>query len=87
MGPDGAHGPRMCPGWALWRHPSGGGCLVPVAVPGHLSSLLQSRNDVIRERFGTDPKPEVLLGLAALHIYITVSATHPSQKVSLKNVE
>ncbi|GAB0194995.1 FERM and PDZ domain-containing protein 3 [Grus japonensis] len=48
---------------------------------------IQSRNDVIRERFGTDPKPEVLLGLAALHIYITVSATHPSQKVSLKNVE
>ncbi|XP_010221785.1 PREDICTED: FERM and PDZ domain-containing protein 3, partial [Tinamus guttatus] len=27
------------------------------------------------------------LGLAALHIYITVSATRPSQKVSLKNVE
>ncbi|KAM6323130.1 FERM and PDZ domain-containing protein 3 [Podargus strigoides] len=48
---------------------------------------IQSRNDVIRERFGTDPKPEMLLGLAALHIYITVSATHPSQKVSLKNVE
>ncbi|XP_074771295.1 FERM and PDZ domain-containing protein 3 isoform X2 [Athene noctua] len=48
---------------------------------------IQSRNDVIRERFGADPKPEMLLGLAALHIYITVSATHPSQKVSLKNVE
>ncbi|NXW56639.1 FRPD3 protein, partial [Eurystomus gularis] len=48
---------------------------------------IQSRNDVIRERFGTDPKPEMLLGLAALHIYITVSATCPSQKVSLKNVE
>lgn len=48
---------------------------------------MQSRNDVIRERFGTDPKPEMLLGLAALHIYITVSATRPSQKVSLKNVE
>ncbi|KAM9227396.1 FERM and PDZ domain-containing protein 3 [Leptosomus discolor] len=48
---------------------------------------IQSRNDVIRERFGTDPKPEMLLGLAALHIYITVSATRPSQKVSLKNVE
>ncbi|KAM6299948.1 FERM and PDZ domain-containing protein 3 [Aegotheles albertisi] len=48
---------------------------------------IQSRNDVIRERFGADPKPEMLLGLAALHIYITVSATRPSQKVSLKNVE
>ncbi|KAL0588652.1 FERM and PDZ domain-containing protein 3 [Plecturocebus cupreus] len=46
-----------------------------------------SRNDVIRERFGMDPKPEMLLGLAALHIYITVSATRPSQKISLKNVE
>uniref|UniRef100_A0A4X1W6N9 FERM domain-containing protein n=1 Tax=Sus scrofa TaxID=9823 RepID=A0A4X1W6N9_PIG len=49
--------------------------------------LSQSRNDVIRERFGMDPKPEMLLGLAALHIYITVSATRPSQKISLKNVE
>ncbi|NWI96648.1 FRPD3 protein, partial [Pitta sordida] len=48
---------------------------------------IQSRNDVIREHFGTDPKPEMLLGLAALHIYITVAATRPSQKVSLKNVE
>ncbi|KAM8800285.1 FERM and PDZ domain-containing protein 3 [Eudromia elegans] len=48
---------------------------------------IQSRNDVIRERFGTEPKPELLLGLAALHIYITVSATRPSQKVSLKSVE
>ncbi|NXU79748.1 FRPD3 protein, partial [Oreotrochilus melanogaster] len=48
---------------------------------------IQSRNDVIRERLGTDSKPEMLLGLAALHIYITVSATRPSQKVSLKNVE
>lgn len=50
-------------------------------------SLSQSRNDVIRERFGMDPKPEMLLGLAALHIYITVSTTRPSQKISLKNVE
>lgn len=49
--------------------------------------LSQSRNDVIRERFGMDPKPEMLLGLAALHIYITVSATRPSQKITLKNVE
>ncbi|KAM8966000.1 FERM and PDZ domain-containing protein 3 [Sarcophilus harrisii] len=48
---------------------------------------IQSRNDVIRERFGMDPKPEMLLGLAALHIYITVSAARPSQKFSLKNVE
>ncbi|XP_074057902.1 FERM and PDZ domain-containing protein 3 [Macrotis lagotis] len=48
---------------------------------------IQSRNDVIRERFGMDPKPEMLLGLAALHIYITVSTARPSQKFSLKNVE
>ncbi|XP_005285736.2 FERM and PDZ domain-containing protein 3 isoform X2 [Chrysemys picta bellii] len=48
---------------------------------------IQSRNDVIRERFGMDPKPETLLSLAALHIYITVSATRPAQKVSLKTVE
>uniref|UniRef100_G3UKK6 FERM and PDZ domain containing 3 n=1 Tax=Loxodonta africana TaxID=9785 RepID=G3UKK6_LOXAF len=48
---------------------------------------IQSRNDVIRERFGMEPKPEMLLCLAALHIYITVSATRPSQKISLKNVE
>ncbi|XP_074864105.1 FERM and PDZ domain-containing protein 3 isoform X2 [Carettochelys insculpta] len=48
---------------------------------------IQSRNDVIRERFGTDPKPETLLALAALHIHITVSATRPTQKVSLKTVE
>ncbi|XP_067404529.1 FERM and PDZ domain-containing protein 3 [Emydura macquarii macquarii] len=48
---------------------------------------IQSRNDVIRERFGMDPKPETLLSLAALHIYITVSATRPTQKVSLKTVE
>lgn len=49
--------------------------------------LSQSRNDVIRERFGMEPKPEMLLGLTALHIFITVSATRPSQKVSLKTVE
>ncbi|KAM7338685.1 hypothetical protein ACRRTK_002169 [Alexandromys fortis] len=48
---------------------------------------IQSRNDVIRERFGMEPKPEMLLDLAALHIYITVSATRPSQKITLKNVE
>lgn len=63
------------------------GALSPWLSEDTFSSLLQSRNDVIRERFGTDPKPEMLLGLAALHIYITVSATRPSQKVSLKNVE
>ncbi|XP_026540107.1 FERM and PDZ domain-containing protein 3 [Notechis scutatus] len=48
---------------------------------------IQSRNDVIRERFGMEPKPEMLLDLTALHIYITVSATRPSQRVSLKSVE
>lgn len=54
---------------------------------GSVCPLSQSRNDVIRERFGMDPKPEMLLDLAALHIYITVSATRPSQKITLKNVE
>ncbi|XP_053230243.1 FERM and PDZ domain-containing protein 3 isoform X3 [Podarcis raffonei] len=48
---------------------------------------IQSRNDVIRERFGADPDPESLLVLTALHIYITVSATCPSHKVALRNVE
>nr|XP_033801270.1 FERM and PDZ domain-containing protein 3 isoform X2 [Geotrypetes seraphini] len=48
---------------------------------------IQSRNDVIKDRFGVEPKPEMLLGLTALHIYITVSATHPTHKISLKNVE
>ncbi|NXX76313.1 FRPD3 protein, partial [Urocolius indicus] len=48
---------------------------------------IQSRNDVIRERWGAEPRPELLLGLAALHIHITVAAARPSQKVSLKNVE
>ncbi|XP_078542432.1 FERM and PDZ domain-containing protein 3 [Lissotriton helveticus] len=48
---------------------------------------IQSRNDVIKERFGVELKPEVLLGLTALHIFITVSATRSSQKVSLKSVE
>ncbi|XP_029463217.1 FERM and PDZ domain-containing protein 3 isoform X2 [Rhinatrema bivittatum] len=48
---------------------------------------IQSRNDVIKDRFGVELKPEMLLGLTALHIYITVSATRPSQKISLKSVE
>ncbi|XP_030066601.1 FERM and PDZ domain-containing protein 3 [Microcaecilia unicolor] len=48
---------------------------------------IQSRNDVIKDRFGVELKPEMLLGLTALHIYITVSATHPTQKISIKNVE
>ncbi|XP_032993918.1 FERM and PDZ domain-containing protein 3 [Lacerta agilis] len=48
---------------------------------------IQSRNDVIRERFGADPDPESLLVLTALHIYITVSATRPSHKVALRKVE
>ncbi|XP_060126077.1 FERM and PDZ domain-containing protein 3-like [Zootoca vivipara] len=48
---------------------------------------IQSRNDVIRERFGADPDPQSLLVLTALHIYITVSATCPGHKVALRNVE
>ncbi|XP_051790378.1 FERM and PDZ domain-containing protein 3 isoform X3 [Erpetoichthys calabaricus] len=48
---------------------------------------IQSRNDVIKERLGSDWKSEVTLKLTALHIYITVSAARPNQKISLKNVE
>ncbi|XP_041111677.1 FERM and PDZ domain-containing protein 3-like [Polyodon spathula] len=48
---------------------------------------IQSRNDVIKERFGSDWKSDVTLKLTALHIYITVSAARPNQKISLKNVE
>lgn len=47
----------------------------------------QSRNDVIKERFGMDWKSDVTLRLAALHIYITVSSARPNQKISLKHVE
>ncbi|XP_053569605.1 FERM and PDZ domain-containing protein 3 [Bombina bombina] len=48
---------------------------------------IQSRNDVIRERLGTEMKPELLLGLSALHIYISVSSSRPGQKISLRGVE
>ncbi|XP_053362237.1 FERM and PDZ domain-containing protein 3 isoform X2 [Clarias gariepinus] len=48
---------------------------------------IQSRNDVIKERFGVDWKSDVTLKLAALHIYITVSVARPNQKISLKHVE
>ncbi|XP_072286055.1 FERM and PDZ domain-containing protein 3 [Pyxicephalus adspersus] len=48
---------------------------------------IQSRNDVIRERLGSELKPELLLGLCALHIYISVSSSHPGQKISLRGVE
>ncbi|XP_056626321.1 FERM and PDZ domain-containing protein 3 isoform X4 [Triplophysa dalaica] len=48
---------------------------------------IQSRNDVIKERFGMDWKSDLTLKLAALHIYITVSIARPNQKISLKHVE
>ncbi|XP_064184357.1 FERM and PDZ domain-containing protein 3 isoform X1 [Anguilla rostrata] len=48
---------------------------------------IQSRNDVIKERFGMDWKNDITLKLAALHIFITVSAARPNQKISLKHVE
>lgn len=72
-----------CSGVVFMKRPSG----KPQFDSEQSPLLSQSRNDVIRERFGMDPKPETLLGLAALHIYITVSATRPAQKVSLKTVE
>ncbi|XP_051810552.1 FERM and PDZ domain-containing protein 3 isoform X3 [Acanthochromis polyacanthus] len=48
---------------------------------------IQSRNDVIKERFSMDWKSDITLRLAALHIYITVSSARPNQKISLKHVE
>ncbi|OCT67243.1 FERM and PDZ domain-containing protein 3 [Xenopus laevis] len=48
---------------------------------------IQSRNDVIRERLGTELKNELLLVLTALHIYISVSSSRPGQKISLRAVE
>ncbi|KAM4696087.1 FERM and PDZ domain-containing protein 3 [Rhinophrynus dorsalis] len=48
---------------------------------------IQSRNDVIRERLGMEMKPEFLLALTALHIYISVSSSRPGQKISLRGVE
>ncbi|XP_058505135.1 FERM and PDZ domain-containing protein 3 isoform X3 [Solea solea] len=48
---------------------------------------IQSRNDVIKERFGMDWKSDITLRLAALHIFITVSSARPNQKISLKQVE
>ncbi|KAA0709082.1 FERM and PDZ domain-containing protein 3 [Triplophysa tibetana] len=48
---------------------------------------IQSRNDVIKERFGMDWKSDLTLKLAALHIFITVSIARPNQKISLKHVE
>ncbi|XP_056899297.1 FERM and PDZ domain-containing protein 3 isoform X3 [Takifugu flavidus] len=48
---------------------------------------IQSRNDVIKERFSMDWKSDIMLRLAALHIYITVSSARPNQKISLKHVE
>ncbi|KAM9849820.1 FERM and PDZ domain-containing protein 3 [Aulostomus maculatus] len=48
---------------------------------------IQSRNDVIKERFAMDWKSDITLRLAALHIYITVSSARPNQKISLKHVE
>ncbi|KAI5624735.1 FERM and PDZ domain-containing protein 3 isoform X1 [Silurus asotus] len=48
---------------------------------------IQSRNDVIKERYGMDWKSDITLKLAALHIYITVSVARPNQKISLKHVE
>eukprot|EP00079_Xenopus_tropicalis_P038653 XP_017952424.1 PREDICTED: FERM and PDZ domain-containing protein 3 isoform X2 [Xenopus tropicalis] len=48
---------------------------------------IQSRNDVIRDRLGTELKPELLLVLTALHIYISVSSSRPGQKISLRAVE
>ncbi|XP_077139501.1 FERM and PDZ domain-containing protein 3 isoform X1 [Ranitomeya variabilis] len=48
---------------------------------------IQSRNDVIRERLGAELKPEILLVLSALHIYISVSSSRPGHKISLRGVE
>ncbi len=49
--------------------------------------LLQSCNDVVLERFGSELKYDTALHLAALQMYILTINTKQSQKVSLKYIE
>lgn len=49
--------------------------------------LLQSCNDVVLERFGSELKYDMALRLAALQMYILTINTKQSQKVSLKYIE
>lgn len=55
--------------------------------PLPLCSLLQSCNDVVLERFGSELKYDTALHLAALQMYILTINTKQSQKVSLKYIE
>uniref|UniRef100_A0AAQ4NMX7 FERM and PDZ domain containing 4 n=1 Tax=Gasterosteus aculeatus aculeatus TaxID=481459 RepID=A0AAQ4NMX7_GASAC len=48
---------------------------------------VQSCNDVVLERFGTELKYDAALRLAALQMYIVTLTTRQSQKVSLKYIQ
>ncbi|XP_068446536.1 FERM and PDZ domain-containing protein 4-like isoform X3 [Clinocottus analis] len=48
---------------------------------------VQSCNDVVLERFGTELKYDAALRLAALQMYILTMTTRQSQKVSLKYIQ
>ncbi|XP_058886113.1 FERM and PDZ domain-containing protein 4-like isoform X1 [Acipenser ruthenus] len=48
---------------------------------------VQSSNDVVQERFGSELKYDTALRLAALQMYILTVSTKQSQKVSLKYIE
>ena len=75
------------------------GCCRSVEFPDQKSSsivtssfplllrLLQSCNDVVLERFGSELKYDTALHLAALQMYILTINTKQSQKVSLKYIE
>ncbi len=41
----------------------------------------------LKSGLGMDWKSDIMLRLAALHIFITVSIARPNQKISLKHVE
>uniref|UniRef100_A0AAR2LL02 FERM and PDZ domain containing 4 n=1 Tax=Pygocentrus nattereri TaxID=42514 RepID=A0AAR2LL02_PYGNA len=48
---------------------------------------VQSCNDVVLERFGSELKYDAALRLAALQMYILTLSTRPTQKVSLKYIQ
>ncbi|XP_076839090.1 FERM and PDZ domain-containing protein 4-like isoform X2 [Brachyhypopomus gauderio] len=48
---------------------------------------VQSCNDVVLERFGSEVKYDAALHLAALQMYVLTLATRPTQKVSLKYIQ
>lgn len=52
-----------------------------------LLCFIQSCNDVVLERFGSELKYDTALRLAALQMYILTINTKQTQKVSLKYIE